>query len=163
MRLLFRPRFRPGSRPLRLLVTTVSIASLSACGDSIGPGQLALSLQVARTAVRANDSVTVRIEATNTSSRDLTFQGDGAPCGRLFELLKDNQVIPWSGVCTLELRAPFVLKASSAQTMELVWYANLEGWPVLLTPGTYQLRAKARTGADIVTSAPVNIEVLPHQ
>lgn len=137
----------------------------SACDESSAvPGDLALNLTVARPTVRLGDTVTVRIEATNTGSARLRFRGDGEPCHGPFELLRNGEVLVWEGACALALELPVELLPGESHITQFVLQLvpSADHWSQPIETGSYEIRAKSRTLAgDVVTSVPRPIELVP--
>jgi hypothetical protein len=149
-----------------IAIAACAALGASACEDSAAaaPGDLALSLTVARPTIRLGDTVSVRIEATNTGSGRLLFRGAGEPCQGPYELLRNGEVLVWKGACALALELPVELMPGESHVAQFVLQLvpSTDHWSQPVETGNYEIRAKSRTLAgDVVTSVPRPIELVP--
>ena len=148
---------------LRQFATAFLVLAAVACDSSTGPGGALVSASVSHTTFRAGDSVVVSVTTTNLGPDRIWVPTTS--CLKLFEVLKDDTVVlPNSAICALANSVPpstISLRAGASTTVNYVWHAQHDGWPVLFSPGTYTLRGRVYVRGQPVYSEPVSIEILP--
>lgn len=150
---------------LRQLATVLTICGAMACNsDPTDTNHSAVvTTTVARTSVRAADTVTIHVTTTNNGPGVMYVSGVGS-CVKFFEVLYgDRVIVPNAAACAAVNESPAVpvkVLPNRSLTVDYTWRAELPGLPVLLTPGTYQIRGVVYSNGQSTYGEPVAIQIV---